>query len=198
MAKLGFDRQLNDDLRVRLTGSYRTQESAISNTLYSGDRAGARYYYVLENWKASESSQFTSGRVNPGFSDHITAMMINPFVKYRGFEFFGMYETASGRAAPNTNPDRDVTQLMAEGLYRFGHGEKFYVGGRWNTLDGDFGATATDGSVARTQFGAGWFVTPSLLLKFELVNQSYDGFATTDIRTGGKFRGFMIEAVTAF
>lgn len=198
MVKLGMDRQLNEDLRVRLTGSYRTQESAISNTLYSGDRAGSRYYYVMENFKASESAQFTSGRINPGFSDAVTAMMINPFVKFRGFEFFGMYETASGRAAPDNTPEREVTQLMAEGVYRFGRGEKFYVGGRWNTLDGDFGATATDGSVVRTNLGAGWFVTPSLLLKFELVNQTYDGFATTDIRNGGKFKGFMIEAVTAF
>jgi hypothetical protein len=198
MVKLGMDRQLNDDLRVRLTGSYRTQESAISNTLYSGDRAGSRYYYVMENFKAAESSQFTSGAINPGFSDAITAFMINPFIKYRGLELFGMYESARGRAAPDNTPEREVTQLMAEGLYRFGHGEKFYVGGRWNTLTGDLGTVAPDADVMRTNIGAGWFVTPSLLLKFELVNQTYDGFIATDIRNGGRFKGFMIEAVTAF
>jgi hypothetical protein len=198
MAKVGFDRQLNEDLRVRLSGSYRTQESAISNTLYGGDRAGSRYYYVMENWKATESAQFTSGNINPGFSDALTAMMINPFIKYRGFEFFGMYETATGRPAPDNTPERDVQQLMAEGVYRFGHGEKFYVGGRWNTVTGDLGAAAPDFTVTRTNLGAGWFVTPSLLLKFEVVNQTYDGFVSTDIRNGGKFKGFMIEAVTAF
>jgi hypothetical protein len=198
MVKLGMDRQLNDDLRVRVTGSYRTQESAISNTLYSGDRAGSRYYYVMENFKASESAQFTSGAINPGFSDAITAYMINPFIKYRGLELFGMYEVASGRPAPDNTPEREVTQMMAEAVYRFGHGEKFYVGGRWNTLTGDLGTTAPDADVMRTNIGAGWFVTPSLLLKFELVNQTYDGFATTDIRNGGRFKGFMIEAVTAF
>jgi hypothetical protein len=198
MAKVGFDRQLNEDLRVRLSGSYRTQESAISNTLYGGDRAGARYYYVMENWKATESAQPTSGNINPGFSDALTAMMINPFIKYRGFEFFGMYETATGRPAPDNTPERDVQQLMAEGVYRFGHGEKFYVGGRWNTVTGDLGAAAPDFTVTRTNLGAGWFVTPSLLLKFEVVNQTYDGFVSTDIRNGGKFKGFMIEAVTAF
>ena len=32
MLKAGFDRQLSDDLRVRLSGSYRTQKGAISNT----------------------------------------------------------------------------------------------------------------------------------------------------------------------
>jgi hypothetical protein len=198
MAKLGFDRQLTEALRVRLTGSYRVQESAISNTLYSGDRAGSRYYNVLENFRASESSQFTSGRINPGFSDKITAMMINPFVKFRGIEFFGMYETAEGRASPDTNPEREVKQYMAEALYRFGHGEKFYLGGRWNAVEGDLGGTNTAITVTRSNFGGGWFVTPSLLMKAEIVNQVYRGFATTDIRHGGKFGGFMIEAVTAF
>jgi hypothetical protein len=198
MAKLGFDRQLNDALRVRLTGSYRVQESAISNTLYSGDRAGSRYYNVLENFRASESSQFTSGRINPGFSDKITAMMINPFVKFNGFEFFGMYEQAEGRSAPDTNPEREVKQYMAEALYRFGQGEKFYLGGRWNALEGDIGGANTAITVTRTNIGGGWFVTPSLLMKAEIVDQHYRGFASTDIRHGGKFSGFMIEAVTAF
>src|SRR5690606_39402956 len=34
--KLGVDRQLNDDLRVRLTGSAYTTSSSASNTLYGG------------------------------------------------------------------------------------------------------------------------------------------------------------------
>jgi hypothetical protein len=198
MAKVGFDRQLNDDLRVRLTGSYRAQESAVSNTLYSGDRAGSRYYNVLENFRASESSNFTSGRINPGFSDKINAMMINPFVKFRGLEFFGMYETATGRSAPNTNPERDVTQYMAEAIYRFLPGEKMFVGGRWNALEGDIGGANNAITVTRTNFGGGWFITPSLLLKAEYVDQTYRGFAATDIRNGGRFKGFVFEAVTAF
>src|SRR5690606_38098192 len=36
MFKAGFDKQLNDDLRVRLSASHRDQASALSNTLYSG------------------------------------------------------------------------------------------------------------------------------------------------------------------
>src|SRR5689334_23629539 len=43
ISKLGFDRQLTEDLRVRLTGSTFMQAKAISNTLYAGDRAGSRY-----------------------------------------------------------------------------------------------------------------------------------------------------------
>jgi hypothetical protein len=197
MLKVGYDKQLNNDLRVRLTGSWRSQKSAISNTIYSGDRAGSRYYYVLENFRASESAQFTSGRVNPGFSDEMTGLMVNPFVKFRGVEFFGMYETAKGRSAAET-VKREVKQSMAELVYRFLPGEKMYVGGRWNSVTGNIGAAAPDADIVRTQIGGGWFITPSLLLKAEYVNQEYKNFIATDIRNGGKFKGFMLEAVTTF
>jgi hypothetical protein len=197
MAKLGFDKQINEDLRVRLTGSMFNQKSAISNTLYSGDRAGARYYFVLENSSASESAQAWSGRINPGFSDKSNSIMVNPFIKLRGAEFFGMYESAKGRSSAET-VDREVKQSMLEAIYRFGQGEKLFVGGRWNSVTGDLGAAGTDVEVTRTNVGGGWFITPSLLLKAEYVNQEYKKFAATDIRNGGKFKGFMFEAVTAF
>src|SRR5690606_32617053 len=98
IGKLGFDRQLSDDLRVRLTGSMYTADKSLNNTLYSGDRAGSRYYYVLENTAATESAQFTSGLVNPGLRNSVTAFMVNPFVKKGGVEFFGTIERASGRS----------------------------------------------------------------------------------------------------
>lgn len=219
--KGGFDRQLSEDLRVRLSASYRGQESAISNTLYSGDRAGSRYYFVGENTAATESANPTSGRVNPGFGDALTAFMINPFIKFNGLEFFGMYEMAKGRGqevgTPAVSPPyREVTQMMAELVYRFGAGEKFYVGGRYNTVEGQIGQAPTTGatnfnyftpgpsfiatepSVIRNSLSAGWFITPSLLLKAEYVTQTHENFLRSDIRSGLKFSGFMIEAVTAF
>lgn len=205
MVKLGFDRQLNEDLRVRLSGSWRSQKSAISSTMWSGDRAGSRYYFVVENYVATEAAQKSSGMIDPSFSDESRAFMINPFVKFHGLEFFGMYEAASGRRATET-VERDVTQTMAEVVYRFGTGEKMYVAGRVNTFSGDLGvsgagATLLDNSdvkVNRTNFGGGWFLTPNLLLKAEYVNQTYDGFGRRDIRSGGNFKGFMLEAVTAW
>ncbi len=205
MVKLGFDRQVTDDLRLRLTGSWRNQKSAISNTLYNGDRAGSRYYFVMENFRATESANATSGAVNPGFSDEATSVMVNPFVKYRGLEFFGLYETASGRSAAETTT-RDITQTLAEVTYRFLPGEKVYVAGRINTFTGDLGVTGagptlqdnSDVKVNRMQVGGGWFLTPNLLLKAEYVNQDYDRFARRDIRSGGSFKGFVLEAVTSW
>jgi hypothetical protein len=197
MVKLGMDRQMNEDLRVRLTGSYRSQSSAISNTLFGGDRAGSHYYFVTENTAATEAANSNSGRVNPGFRDNVSTWVINPFIKFRGAEFFGMYEVAEGKAS-NETVDREVTQLLGEMVYRFGAGEKLFVGARWNSLTGDLGTAAPDADITRTAFGGGWFVTPSLLLKAEFVNQTYDGFVSTDIRNGAKFIGFVIQAVTAF
>ena len=52
--------------------------------------------------------------------------------------------------------------------------------------------------VNRTQVGGGWFLTPNVLLKGEWVNQKYNDFPTTDIRNGGKFKGFIMEGVVAF
>jgi hypothetical protein len=196
MVKAGFDRQLDDNLRVRLTGSMRTQKSSVSNVLYAGDRAGSRYYMVLENSAATEAAQFTSGRLNPGFRDNSTSWVINPFVKYEGLEFFGMYESAKGKSQTES-VDREVKQYLAEGLYRF-YDDRLYVGARWNSVEGDLGAAGNDVTVTRTNFGGGWFVTKTLMMKAEYVNQDYKGFAATDIRNGGRFKGMMVEGVVAF
>src|SRR5690606_33663157 len=44
ISKLGFDKQVNDDLRFRLTGSLYNTGAVRTSYLYSADRAGSRYY----------------------------------------------------------------------------------------------------------------------------------------------------------
>src|SRR6185503_11365236 len=73
LGKLGFDRQLNPDLRLRLTGSIYTTSKSISNTLYSGSRAGSRYFDVLVNTTATENSAAWTGDVQPGLSSKVQA-----------------------------------------------------------------------------------------------------------------------------
>lgn len=65
--KLGFDRQMNKDLRVRLTGSFYTVKSAAGNTLFSGDRTGSHYFFVMENTTATAADNFRSGRYAPQY-----------------------------------------------------------------------------------------------------------------------------------
>jgi hypothetical protein len=197
IGKLGYDRQLNDAVRVRLTGSAFGQAKAINNTLYAGDRAGSRYYWVLENALATESAQFTSGLMNPGFRSKIKAYMLNPFVKVHGLELFGVLERSEGRAANESNM-RDMRQYAAEAVYRFLANDKLFVGARYNTVQGELTGMTNEVGIDRVQFGGGWFITSNLLMKAEYVTQKYNDFPTTDIRRGGKFNGFMIEGVVAF
>ena len=196
MAKIGYDKQLNNDLRFRLTGSlYNTAQSA-RTYLYGGDRAGSRYYFVMENTLATSSANYSSGLITPGFTNELTAIMINPFVKYKGLEFFGMVEKVSGKTKAEVD-ERDFTQLGAELIYRFGKNENLYVAGRYNNVTGETAANE-DVDVTRFNIGGGWFMTKNILIKFEYVNQKYDGFAKTNILNEGKFNGFVAEAVIAF
>jgi hypothetical protein len=197
LGKLGFDQQVNEKLRLRLTGSTFQQRSAISNTLYAGDRAGSRYYYVLENTTAKEADQFRSGMINPNFADKVKSYMINPFVKYGGVELFGVIEKGKGRAS-NETALRTVDQYAAEVVYRFLADDKLFVGARWNEVSGRLQGIATDVTTHRGQLSAGWFLTPGIMLKGEWVAQKYHDFPATDIRNGGKFDGFVVEGVVSF
>jgi len=196
LAKAGFDRQLKRDLRVRLSASAFNQASSANQTLFTGDRAGSRYYDVLENTQSTEKDQAWSGAVNPGLSSEMHAAVVNPFLKYRGLELFGNFERARGRAAGEAT-QREWHQNVAEGTYRF-LGDKLYASARYNAVTGRLAGLAADVSVDRTQVGGGWFITPVVLVKGEYVTQTYTDFPTTDIRSGGKFDGFMIEGVVAF
>jgi hypothetical protein len=174
---------------------YKTDRSA-SNTLTSGDRGGSRYYDVLENTASTETANAWSGAIQSGMKNMVTAFVFNPFIKYRGIELFGNVETMTG-AGPTEQSRRTLRQMVGEGLYRFAD-EKLYVGGRYNTVKGELAGMPADIAVNRAQLGGGWFVTPNVLTKIEFVKQTYADFPTTDIRSGGKFQGFMVEGVVAF
>lgn len=187
--KVGFDRQIDSDLRLRLTGSAYTTSKSLSNTLYSGDRAGARYYEVM-------NEGFTSGRVQPGFGDHVTAFMINPFVKFGGIELFGVLEWANGGVDSETE-DRSWDQYAVEAIYRFAPRDQLYVAGRYNIAGGET-LGGSDVSIDRIQVGGGWFLTKNVLMKLEYVRQQYNDYPATSILHDGTFNGLMIEGVVAF
>ena len=197
LMKGGFDRKFGDDLRFRLTASEYATSSSVSNTLFSGDRAGSRYYDVLENTSSTESAQAWSGAMQPGLKNSIHSWVVNPFVQYKGLELFGNIESAKGRAAGETD-NRTWKQNVGEVVYRFFPDQRLYVAARYNTVKGQLTVGTPDVTVNRSQVGGGWFLTPNVLTKLEFVNQKYLDFPTTDIRNGGKFKGFMVEGVVAF
>ncbi|MBA4196121.1 MAG: hypothetical protein C0459_01075 [Chitinophaga sp.] len=203
--KGGFDKKLDDNVRLRVTGSYYHNSSAAGSglTLYGGDRTGSNYQDVMEKWKdatgavqASTAIAF-SGRFNPGFSKKIDAVMLNAFLKAGGIEIFSTYETAQGRTKTETD-DRKMTQFAIDGVYRFGKTENLFVGARYNTVTASLQGYTADVTVNRVAFAAGWFITKSVMMKGEYVTQQYNNFPNTDYRAGGKFNGYVLEAVVGF
>ena len=197
IGKLGIDRQVNDKLRVRVTGSMYQAKKAMSNTLYSGDRAGSRYYWVMENTAATETANYTSGALNPGFKNKVQAFQLNPFVKFGGLEVFGVAERAKGKASAEA-VDREFKQYAVDTVYRFLPDEAAYVAVRFNKVKGELLGIADKVGADRWQVGGGWFVTANVLAKLEYVDQKYFGFPALNIRNGGRFKGFMMEGVVGF
>lgn len=213
--KAGIDKTM-DDFRVRVTGSFYHNGSSPNSglTLYGGDRTGSNYQNVMEkgvpgSLPASTAVAF-SGRFNPGFSKKVNAFMFNAFMKYKGFEFFGTYENAKGRAKTEYDSlQRKASQFAVEGIYRIGKSENFFLGVRYNQVTAAMANSAAakyagDVKIDRFEIAGGWFLTRNILLKAEYVVQNYKNFENTtptkgyDYRSGGKFNGYVVEAVVGF
>jgi hypothetical protein len=197
LGKLGFDRQLTPELRFRLTGSMYTNRHSTEQNLFSGDRGGSRYYFVMENTGATETGNFRSGMLNPGMSFKMTSWVVNPFVKFNGLELFGLVEQARGRTKTET-AERTWHQYAVDATYRFLPGEPVYLAARYNTVNGPLAGTTTDVGASRWQFAAGWYLTDNIVLKGEYITQRYNDYAPTSILNGGKFHGLMLEGAVAF
>lgn len=207
--KGGIDQEFGDNIRGRLSGSfYHNGSNAGSGlTLYGGDRTGSNYQNVMENaplgaaLPASTAVAF-SGRLNPGFSKKVDALMLNAFLKVKGLELFGTYESAKGRTKTETD-NRTAKQVAADVIYRFGKAENLYLGVRYNAASAKLANTAAitynnNIKVDRFAVAGGWFLTRNVLMKAEYVVQNYKDFPTNDYRNGGKFNGYVIEAVVGF
>lgn len=204
IAKAGIDKNISDVVRIRLSGSYYYNGSSAASglTLYGGDRSGSNYQNVLEKAAAGEKLPAStaiafSGRLNPGFSKKVDAVMLNGFLKAKGLELFGTYETARGRTKLETDV-RKFNQYAADVVYRFGANENLFAGVRYNVVRGQLAGITEKVSVDRVAGVAGWFLTRNILLKGEYVIQKYKDFAAADYRSSGKFNGYVIEAVVGF
>lgn len=203
--KIGYDNAITSDLRVRVTASGYYCGNNHSGSLYNADRTGSRYYLVMNRMTYSATdvdikSNHLSGNWGPGASDKDASAMLNAFIKYKGLEFFGTYENVN-----NTNPagsELKFNQFAVEGLYRFGTNEQFFLGARYNKVNGNTKKlvknvwTETDQSVDRIETGIGWFMLPSTVIKLDYVKQNYNDFA--EYGGKGQFSGMMFEAAISF
>jgi len=185
--KIGYDKDITNDLRLRGTLSgFHVGEGHSGAYLWGGDRAGARYYNVMQPVTAS-GDNFTSGRWTPGSGQtEMNSYMANLFLKYHELEVFGIFETMKG---VRNSADQHYTQTALQAIYRIG---SFYVGTRLNKVSDNDGST-----VNRTNIGGGWYMVNNVLIKLDYVTQKYDGPAHGAIE-GGKFDGLVIEAAISF
>ncbi|HEY6144477.1 MAG TPA: hypothetical protein VIV55_13790 [Flavobacterium sp.] len=215
LAKLGYDKQLNKDLRVRLTASYYHSANLGNANIYASSRSGFGYWNVLNNAPyqngavtvptSFNGSSTPEATFDPKFKNWATSYMINPFVKYKGLEFFGTIELASGGDKAGSDDKRTADQYAAELVYRFGQSEQFYIGGKYNTVSGKQLNADVDGkdTVNKFEASAGWFMTKNILAKLNYVSQNYEDhsqFTGANLNNfyGGKFNGLVFEATIAF
>ncbi|WP_369047627.1 hypothetical protein [Tenacibaculum sp. UWU-22] len=197
IGKLGYDKQINNNTRFRLTGSMYYSPKLKSVYLYSGDRTGSRFYNVIQ--AIGDDPDFRAGRVNPGFKNKLTSFMINSLIKYKGLEFFGTYETATGGDKSGSTETRTWNQFASDIVYRFGKTDNFYAGFKYNTASGKLSnADANKVSVNRIETGLGWYMTKNVMSKLIYVNQDYKDYPATSNFAGANFKGFAFEAVVSF
>lgn len=193
--KAGYDKQVTDDWRLRLTLSGYHAPNNNFGSLYYGDRAGSRYYLVMNRETNSPAdvditANHLSGSWGPGLTDKDNSYMVNLFSKYKGLEFFGTYENFKGTSLGGAS--LAFSQYAAEGIYRFGGKEQFYGGLRYNKAWNN-----NDQSITRFQAGAGWQMIDNVIIKLEYVNQKYNNFISSYGADAG-FRGVMLEAGISF
>ena len=218
LAKFGFDKQIDKDLRVRLTGSMYHSANLGNSNLYSSSRSGFGWWGVLNNnaYTNNNVAVATSYNVNstpeatfnPGFKNWATSVMFNPFVKYKGLELFGTIELASGGDKASVVDKRTANQYAGDVIYRFGKTEQFYIAGKYNTVSGKLSnADAQQVTVNRFESSVGWFMTKNILAKLDYVNQDYKNYTQfignvpTGIANnfyGGNFKGLVFEATISF
>ena len=218
LAKLGYDKQIDQDLRVRITGSYYHNANLGNSNLYSSNRSGFGFAGVLNNNAYTNNgvavplnynkTSTPEGTFNPGFKNWATSYMINPFVKFKGLELFGTIELASGGDKAGFDAKRTANQYAADLVYRFGKTEQFYIAGKYNTVSGKLSnADAKEVTVNRVESSIGWFMTKNILAKLAYASQNYEDYTqfVGNVPTGnannfygGKYKGFMFEAVISF
>ena len=216
LLKLGFDKQLSEKFRARLTGSVYTTAGSLSNTLFGGDRTGSNYSAIMYNAAPGTGTAF-GGRFNPSLSDKLTTFMGNLFLKYNlsdalSVESFTTLESAKGRK-PSEKLERKANQFATDLVVRLGKAENFFVGARYNTVSADVAAangaaTSTTAlmavpaykiDISRLAISGGWYVTKNIMAKVEYANQKYSNVPNVNyILNGYEFHGISAEAVISF
>lgn len=192
--KVGYDKQISDHFRLRITASAYHATKHHSGSLYFGDRAGSRFFLVMQRITSNPSdvdpavNAFT-GNWGPGFTYKDNSLMVNLFTRLQGFELFATYESLKGTRLNGS--EFNFSQYAAEALYWFGTNEQFYGGFRYNAVKNQINS-----EIQRMEASLGWTPVRKVLIKAEYVNQHYSNFDVFGGNAG--FSGIMLESTVSF
>jgi hypothetical protein len=200
--KAAYDKQVNEDLRFRASVSRYRNAGNGTNTIFAGDRSNSHFGLVMEPVGSNPMNQFTSGRINPNLRTDVTTWMVNPYLKYKGFEFLGAVEHMKGTGRGETGY-RTWNQYLGQVVYSCSmplsdDQIKPFAGLRYNTVSGNLNAKNSDVIVDRYQLSLGLDLTNYIRTKVVYTNQEYNGFDVSDIRYGGRFHGLIFESSITF
>jgi hypothetical protein len=189
--KIGYDKQITPDFRLRLTLSgYHQGENQAGGYLYGGDRAGTRYYLMmnrptLTSTDVAIASNFLAGDFPTAITyNEDNSYVVSLLLRLKGIEIFGTFESATGKTATGARTiglssngtgltgSFNFEQKAIEGIYHFGKLSQFYGGARYDAVkEMDYNL-----SVDRVQVVLGWYLTPNIVSKIEYVSQVYKNF----------------------
>ncbi|QKF82241.1 hypothetical protein [Halarcobacter ebronensis] len=192
--KFGYDSQLSENTRLRVSQSGFIVRNTSKNRLYMGDKAGNIPTKVF----AFSTDSNPNGEFNAvwdpvsGYKD-LTAGMTNIFFKHNGTEFFGLVEYVDGKN--QTDQDFNMLHYSGEVIQRFG-GDEFYAAARYENATVERDGDSADDELTQYQLALGWFLSKNAMMKLEYIKQERENIAKygKDI----KFDGFMFSAALSF
>lgn len=201
--KLGFDKQINDNLRIRLTESIFYVDGTLKSGLYGGDKAGG----VATN---TSGGNYGTRWTNPLEDyDKLTVSKTNLFIKAGKIEVFALFEVADGegytshaygttRATGGTLiGDIKMKHYAIDLTQRFGKNDKYYLAGRYENAKTKMANDSVDDKLTQIQLAAGMYFSNTAMAKIEYFKQNRDNFGI-GAGTDTKIEGFMISTALSF
>ena len=207
--KVGYDSQLNDAFRLRLSQSLYYSAGNGNNQLYNGDKAGTVSdkvfnYEGMQEWDKAFGSSWNA---MDGYYD-LTVSMTNVFLKYNNTEVFGLLEFADSSESLDTDwssgspvvalieKDMKLAHYSIDVVQRF-YGDKFYVGARYESATTEKEGDPTNDELTQYQLGAGWFISKNAIAKLEYISQERENMEEY-VDGKAKFDGFMFSTALTF
>ncbi|MDX1808748.1 MAG: hypothetical protein R3331_04370 [Sulfurospirillaceae bacterium] len=187
--KVGYDKQLNESLRTRVTESLVYVNNTNKHNLFHGDKAGtvAADIFGVTNGFGSEWNPL------PDFADLVVSMT-NVFVKYNKTELSGMYQYANG--ATNTGVSLKFNHYTLSAVQRFGMNDRFYAAIRYENGKVKRSDDTTNDKLTQTELALGWFLSKNAMAKVEYIDQKRENFSS--FIGNAKFSGYMVQAALRF